>query len=161
MQKVKTSLYLGMFAFALSSSAQPAFAQTAVAPAPAATPKKIEPVKELSMLDDKIGTGTEAVADKMVTVQYTSWLYTYNPAKPDHKGRQFESSQDRGTPYTFKVGAGQVIKGWDQGIVGMKVGGRRTLIIPPDLAYGPRGMGRGVIPPNAPIYIEVELLDVK
>ncbi len=112
----------------------------------------------LKMTDVKQGTGAEAVPGKTVVVHYTGWLY--DAAKPDHKGQKFDSSRDRGDPFDFPLGAGHVIKGWDQGVAGMKVGGQRTLVIPPDLGYGARGAG-GVIPPNATLVFDVELLDVK
>ncbi len=112
----------------------------------------------LQMTDVKQGTGAEAVAGKTVVVHYTGWLY--DESKPDHKGTKFDSSRDRNEPFDFPLGAGHVIKGWDQGVAGMKVGGQRTLIIPPELGYGARGAG-GVIPPNATLLFDVELLDVK
>ena len=107
--------------------------------------------------DVKLGTGAEAVAGNNVSVHYTGWLY--EEAAPGHKGAKFDSSRDRGNPFQFPLGAGRVIKGWDQGVVGMKVGGQRTLVIPPELGYGARGAG-GVIPPNATLLFEVELLGV-
>jgi len=157
MFKIKTLLRFGLFALAVSSSSYPAFAQTAAQPI---TPK-IKPITELGILEDKIGTGAEAVEGNIVTMHYTAWLYSYSPRKPDHKGRQFDSTVARNQPDTFTLGSGKKIKGIDQGVAGMKVGGKRTLIIPPDLAYGPRGIGRGAIPPNTPMLFEVELLDVK
>jgi len=115
-------------------------------------------VTELIKQDGKVGTGAEAVAGRNVTVHYTGWLY--DPARPDHKGAKFDSSRDRNEPFAFDLGAGQVITGWDQGVAGMKVGGQRTLTIPPNMGYGARGAG-GVIPPNATLLFDVELLDVK
>ena len=109
------------------------------------------------MIDHKIGTGAEAVAGKTVSVHYTGWLF--DEAAPDQKGKKFDSSRDRGDPFGFPLGGGRVIAGWDQGVAGMKVGGQRTLIIPPELGYGARGAG-GVIPPNATLVFDVELLGV-
>ena len=109
------------------------------------------------MSDTKIGTGAEAVAGNTVTVHYTGWLF--DAAAPDNKGQKFDSSRDRGDPFQFPLGAGRVIAGWDQGVAGMKVGGQRTLVIPPELGYGARGAG-GVIPPNATLVFDVELLGV-
>ena len=105
----------------------------------------------------KAGTGDEAVAGKEVTVHYTGWLF--DPGKPDSKGRKFDSSRDRGEPFSFPLGMGHVIRGWDEGVLGMKVGGQRTLTIPPEKGYGARGAG-GVIPPNATLLFDVELLGV-
>ncbi|MCX8520206.1 MAG: FKBP-type peptidyl-prolyl cis-trans isomerase [Rhodoferax sp.] len=108
----------------------------------------------LQYSDTTQGSGTEAVAGKRVQVHYTGWLY------PDgSQGAKFDSSKDRGTPFAFNLGAGMVIKGWDEGVQGMKVGGTRTLIIPAELGYGVRGAG-GVIPPNACLKFDVELLAV-
>jgi len=115
-------------------------------------------VAELVKTDVVVGEGAEATAGKTVSVHYTGWLY--DEAAPDHKGKKFDSSRDRGEPFDFTLGAGQVIKGWDQGVTGMKVGGQRTLIIPPGLGYGSLGAG-GVIPPNATLVFDVELLGVR
>lgn len=109
------------------------------------------------MIDHMIGTGTEAVAGKNVTVHYTGWLF--DDAALENKGQKFDSSRDRNDPFQFRLGAGMVIAGWDQGVAGMKIGGQRTLIIPPELGYGARGAG-GVIPPNATLVFDVELLGV-
>lgn len=98
------------------------------------------------------GTGAEAVPGNNVTVHYTGWLY-----QDGQLGAKFDSSKDRDEPFIFALGAGMVIKGWDEGVAGMKVGGARTLIIPPGLGYGARGAG-GVIPPNATLKFDVELL---
>ena len=115
-------------------------------------------VKELMKQDSKVGTGAEAVPGRQVTVHYTGWLY--DEGRADHKGRKFDSSRDRNDPFPFRLGGGEVIPGWDQGVAGMRVGGQRTLTIPPDLAYGARGAG-GVIPPDATLVFDVELLDVR
>jgi FKBP-type peptidyl-prolyl cis-trans isomerase FkpA len=115
-------------------------------------------VMQLQKTDVKQGTGAEAIAGKAVIVHYTGWLY--DPAAPGQKGAKFDSSRDRQVPFGFILGAGKVIRGWDEGVVGMKVGGQRTLIIPPDMAYGSRGAG-GVIPPDATLIFDVELIEVK
>jgi FKBP-type peptidyl-prolyl cis-trans isomerase FkpA len=107
----------------------------------------------LQIEDVTVGAGDEAAAGGRVSVHYTGWLYDNGQA-----GRKFDSSKDRGQPFDFPLGAGQVIGGWDEGVQGMKVGGTRRLIIPPQLGYGSRGAG-GVIPPNATLLFEVELLD--
>jgi FKBP-type peptidyl-prolyl cis-trans isomerase FkpA len=106
--------------------------------------------------DLRAGTGAEATTGKPLSVHYTGWLY--DPSAPDQKGAQFDSSVG-GAPFSFVLGAGMVIPGWDKGFDGMKVGGRRKLIIPPDLGYGERGAG-GVIPPNATLIFEMELMGV-
>ncbi len=108
----------------------------------------------LKYIDHKVGTGVVAEKGNMVEVHYTGWLY-----ENGKRGAKFDSSVDHGAPFKFKLGAGMVIKGWDEGVQGMKVGGKRELIIPPNLAYGDRGAG-GVIPPNATLDFEVELLKV-
>ena len=108
----------------------------------------------LGINDLKAGSGDTAAAGKHVTVHYTGWL-----SEKGARGRKFDSSKDRGEPFAFPLGAGQVIRGWDQGVAGMKVGGTRELTIPPELGYGARGAG-GVIPPNATLIFEVELLEV-
>jgi FKBP-type peptidyl-prolyl cis-trans isomerase len=110
----------------------------------------------LKYTDTKIGDGTVARAGNKVSVNYTGWLYNNNT-----KGAKFDSSLDRGQPFQFTLGQHQVIPGWDEGVAGMKVGGKRTLIIPPELAYGARGAGGGVIPPNATLMFDVDLLQVQ
>ena len=114
-------------------------------------------VAELQRIDAVVGTGTEATPGTLVSVHYTGWLY--DEKAPQQRGKKFDSSVDRGEPFNFKLGAGQVIRGWDEGVAGMKVGGKRTLLIPAWLGYGSSGAG-GVIPPNASLVFEVELLDV-
>ena len=115
-------------------------------------------ITELIKIDDRVGSGNEAATGRQVTVHYTGWLY--DEGRDGHKGKKFDSSRDRNEPFAFRLGAGEVIRGWDEGVAGMKVGGRRTLTIPPDLGYGPSGAG-GVIPPNATLVFDVELLDVR
>jgi FKBP-type peptidyl-prolyl cis-trans isomerase FkpA len=115
-------------------------------------------VTELIKTDAKPGTGAEATSGQNVTVHYTGWLY--DETKTDKKGSKFDSSRDRNEPFTFRLGGGEVIRGWDEGVAGMKVGGQRTLTIPPQYGYGARGAG-GVIPPNATLVFDVELLGVQ
>ena len=109
----------------------------------------------LQYTDTTTGSGTEALAGRDVSVHYTGWLH--DPTADDGRGRKFDSSKDRGVPFEFDLGAGMVIRGWDEGVQGMKVGGTRVLVIPPELGYGAYGAG-GVIPPNATLVFEVELL---
>ena len=116
------------------------------------------PLSELHKIDSLEGDGETAKRGSSVTVHYSGWLY--DPSKPQGKGTKFDSSKDRGQTFQFGLGRGMVIQGWDQGVEGMKVGGNRTLIIPPDLGYGSRGAG-GVIPPNATLLFDVELINVE
>ena len=140
-----TALVLtGMISMTSDDSAS---AQSAVKPVTTAT--------GLQMIDTKVGTGASPRINQTAVVHYTGWLYE-NGAK----GKKFDSSVDRNEPFEFPVGAGRVIRGWDEGVASMKVGGKRTLIIPPALGYGARGAG-GAIPPNATLLFDVELLDVK
>ena len=110
----------------------------------------------LKYIDVKPGTGASPQTGQTCVMHYTGWLY-----ENGKKGAKFDSSVDRGQPFEFKIGMGQVIRGWDEGVATMKVGGKRTLIIPPDLGYGARGAGGGVIPPNATLIFDVELLGIK
>ena len=139
-----------------------AFGLAALAPAVSAqstssTSKQDAVVTELKKIDVKPGTGAEAVSGRPVMVHYTGWLY--DPAAAEGKGKKFDSSRDRGLPFGFFLGEGKVIKGWEEGVKGMKVGGKRELIIPPSIGYGARGFGP--IPPNATLNFEIELLGVK
>ena len=109
-------------------------------------------------IDDKtVGSGAEAQSGQRVQVHYTGWLH--QPDAADQRGAKFDSSKDRGQPFGFNLGGGEVIRGWDEGVKGMKVGGTRVLTIPPEMGYGARGAG-GVIPPNATLVFEVELIGV-
>ncbi|MBL8520121.1 MAG: FKBP-type peptidyl-prolyl cis-trans isomerase [Betaproteobacteria bacterium] len=143
----------------------PTGATTQAAPQPPATPPKIlkmtdalpTEVTDLTLIDQQVGEGKTATSGN-VTVHYTGWLY--DPKAKDGKGNKFDSSVDRKEPFTFPLGGGRVIKGWDQGVAGMKEGGKRTLLIPPSFGYGARGAG-GVIPPNATLIFDVELIAVK
>jgi len=138
---ISTLVISGIFTMA---SAQNNSSPTKVTGKPTTTASGLE------YWDINVGTGTTAAAGKTVKVHYTGWLTT---------GKKFDSSLDRGQPFSFPLGGGQVIRGWDEGVAGMKVGGKRQLRIPPDLGYGSRGAG-GVIPPNATLIFDVELLDV-
>jgi len=115
-------------------------------------------ITSLQVADTKPGNGAQAATGKRVTVHYSGWLY--DAKAPDRHGKKFDSSRDRNEPFSFRLGAGEVILGWDQGVAGMKVGGTRTLIIPSDLGYGARGAG-SAIPPHATLVFDVELLEVK
>ncbi|MBI2278556.1 MAG: FKBP-type peptidyl-prolyl cis-trans isomerase [Candidatus Brennerbacteria bacterium] len=106
----------------------------------------------LKIEDIVAGTGVEAVAGKLISVHYTGWLAD---------GKKFDSSYDHGAPFSFQLGSGQVIKGWDEGVAGMKVGGKRKLTIPPELGYGGANVGGGLIPPNSTLVFEVELLSLE
>ncbi len=122
------------------------------------TSPTILPGAPFSTTDVRVGTGADATAGRRVTVNYTGWIY--DPARPENKGQQFDSSVGAGRqPFPFTLGTGAVIRGFDQGVTGMKVGGLRRVTIPPDLAYGSAGSG-GVIPPNATLVFDIELLDV-
>jgi peptidylprolyl isomerase len=121
----------------------------------AAQSKPVTTPSGLQMTDTAVGSGAQPKQGQTAVVHYTGWLYTNG-----QKGKKFDSSVDRGQPFEFPVGAGRVIKGWDEGVATMKVGGKRTLVIPPQLGYGERGAG-GVIPPNATLIFDVELLGVK
>ena len=114
-------------------------------------------ITSLQITDGTVGAGATATPGTEVRVHYTGWLC--DPKAADKRGRKFDSSRDHGEPFSFRLGAGQVIRGWDQGDAGMKVGGTRTLIIPAELGYGARGAG-GAIPPNVTLVFDVELLGV-
>ena len=122
------------------------------------TGASVSGITTLQVTDTVAGTGTQAFAGRIVTVHYTGWLYS--ATAEGNRGTKFDSSRDRNEPYRFPLGAGQVIRGWDDGVPGMRVGGQRTLIIPPSLGYGTRGSGE-VIPPNATLVFEIELLAVE
>jgi peptidylprolyl isomerase len=134
-------------------------AMLALAATLTATPTRAQPVMTtadgLKIIDTQPGTGASPQTGQTCVMHYTGWLYENGT-----KGKKFDSSVDRGTPFEFKIGVGQVIRGWDEGVATMKVGGKRTLIIPPELGYGARGAG-GVIPGNATLIFDVELLGVK
>ncbi len=126
-----------------------------VVPQIAGAQETVTTASGLSYIDTKPGSGPAAKAGQNAVVHYTGWLYVNGV-----KGAEFDSSRVRDQSFTFPLGAGRVIRGWDEGIAGMRKGGQRTLIIPPDLAYGPAGAG-GVIPPNATLLFEVELIEIR
>lgn len=139
-------------AFAFTNSPYTASAaEAATTTAEPSAMSEITTASGLKYVEVTVGDGLEAVKGKTVSVHYTGWLLD---------GKKFDSSKDRGKPFDFSLGSGQVIRGWDEGVAGMKVGGARKLTIPPELGYGPRGAG-GVIPPNATLVFEVELLGVR
>ncbi len=157
---MRKALILSMALAAALAATASADEKTTPAPGAANPEKKSESkmTKTSSGLqyeDTKVGTGASPQKGQTCVMHYTGWLWE-NGAK----GTKFDSSLDRGTPFSFPIGQGRVIKGWDEGVATMKVGGKRTLLIPPDLGYGSRGAG-GVIPPNATLIFEVELLEIK
>ena len=139
-------------ALGLTIAAQPVAAQPAAKPGAAASAPTA-----LTVIDRKVGDGATAEANTPLAMHYTGYLW--DAAAPDNKGKKFDSSVDRKVPFGFILGAGRVIKGWDEGVAGMKVGGQRTLIIPPDKGYGANGAG-DAIPPNATLVFDVELMGV-
>ena len=146
---ISTSIFLTACG---SNSSQDSKSTDTAAPAMSRTSESFQ------KLDSVVGTGATADAGQTVTVHYTGWLF--DAGATDNKGKKFDSSVDRGKPFVFPLGAGRVIKGWDEGFEGMKVGGKRTLIIPSDMGYGTRGAG-SAIPPNATLLFDVELLGVE
>lgn len=151
MLKTKACFYFGIFVFVMLFQAPPAFSETESEPAR---------VTALVVTDTRLGDGTIAISDAdgsdKVVVHYTGWIY--DAKAPDHKGKKYYSTVDRNSPLTIKLGAVLPTKGLNQSIAGMKVGGKRTLTIPPELAYG--SMGKGIIPPNSALVVDVELLNV-
>ena len=123
-----------------------------------AAPKTMVAAPGFQKLDTTVGDGAVAEAGQTVSVHYTGWLY--EPEAEDNRGTKFDSSIDRGQPFKFPLGGGRVIKGWDEGVAGMQVGGKRTLIIPAEMGYGARGAGKK-IPPNATLLFDVELLGIE
>ena len=122
------------------------------------TTKEENKMTEFTTIDNQLGEGREAEKGLTITVHYSGWIYDEN--EDDKKGNKFDSSKDRNEPFTFVLGVGQVIKGWDDGFAGMKIGGTRTIIIPSEMGYGSRGAG-SVIPPNADLIFDVELLGIQ
>ena len=136
----------------LAQDNKPVTSSTAASPA-------ASPDSGLKIIDVTEGTGKVAEKGKAAMVQYTGWLYDEKAA--DKKGKQFDTSSNRGLPFGFVVGVGRVIKGWDEGVPGMKVGGKRTLIIPAAMAYGDKDVGNGLIPANSTLVFDIELVEVK
>ena len=157
---IKMKLHLAFALIAISSSSL-LHAQTTPATPAFSTPAPNTPaplhITALGKIDTEVGTGAEAVYGSQVEVHYTGWLY--DPKAPNLHGAKFDSSRTSGNPFTFQVGGRQVIKGWDLGVVGMKVGGKRTLMIPSYLGYSTAGSG--AIPPNTHLVFDIELLSVK
>ncbi len=137
---------------------------TTIPPAPVVPPSPPYPstATELVKLDSVVGTGTVAATGSTTRVHYTGWLFVSGAnGAPGTKGKKFDSSLDRNDPFEFTIGQGRVIGGWEQGVAGMAVGGKRTLIIPPALGYGNRDVGGGLIPANSILLFEIELLGVR
>ena len=153
----RNSARVAMAAIVAFAFGHAAIAESATSAAQGVSKLDAQP-DNLQKIDVKQGTGAEAVAGHNVVVHYTGWLY--DASKPDSHGAKFDSSRDRNAPFRFPLGAGRVIKGWDEGVAGMQVGGQRTLVIPPEYGYGARGAGN-VIPPNATLIFDVELLAVE
>jgi FKBP-type peptidyl-prolyl cis-trans isomerase len=148
---------------AAPAAAAPATADTSAAPAPEPVADATAPTGTETMAMQKIelapGAGAEIKSGQTALVHYTGWLY--DAAAPENKGNKFDSSVDRNEPFEFDVGKGQVIKGWDEGVVGMKVGGKRRLVIPPEMGYGARGAGGGLIPGGATLVFDVQLVEIR
>jgi len=145
------------------AAAAPTSAANSAAPAPEPVADATAPTGTEAMAMQKIelapGAGAEIKSGQTALVHYTGWLY--DAAAPENKGNKFDSSVDRDEPFEFDVGKGQVIKGWDEGVVGMKVGGKRRLIIPPEMGYGARGAGGGLIPGGATLVFDVQLVEIR
>lgn len=151
---------------AADEAAGTARGEAGAADAPAARAEPVVPRVQVTeagpqlLIEDlRPGTGIEAAPGMQLAVHYTGWLH--EPAALGYRGRQFDSSRDRGSPLVFPLGAGRVIRGWEVGLIGLRVGGLRRLVIPPELAYGRRDVGNGLIPPNSTLVFEVELLGVE
>ena len=154
---IASAIALGAVAIVTASSVSlsPAIAQAPQKKMAPASGKTMTTASGLQIEDSQVGTGATPAKGQTCVMHYTGWLYENGV-----KGKKFDSSVDRNEPFEFPIGMSRVIKGWDEGVASMKVGGKRTLIIPPDLGYGARGAG-GVIPPNATLIFDVELLGVK
>jgi FKBP-type peptidyl-prolyl cis-trans isomerase FkpA len=155
MKTTLTFIASALLTLAACSRDQPATDQQASSP----PPPPPAPITELQRIDLHVAPGEGISQGQVAVVHYTGWLY--EPGAPENKGKKFDSSRDRGQPLRFTIGAGQVIKGWEEGVQGMRVGSQRRLIIPSHLAYGERGAGGGVIPPNAMLLFDIELLAIE
>ena len=149
---ISTTMIIGLLSIPLITACQP---QEGTGMPENADGAQITGLQITDVID---GDGLTAEAGQEVVVHYTGWLY--DPEEPKNRGEKFDSSVDRGDPFSFPLGAGRVIRGWDEGFAGMRIGGKRVLVIPPDMGYGARGAGV-VIPPHATLMFEVELLDIK
>lgn len=150
---VATSIFVALTLGACGSNANSEAKSVEVA-----APKTVVAAPSFQKIDTTVGEGDVAEAGQTVSVHYTGWLY--DTSEEENRGEKFDSSVDRGQPFEFPLGAGKVIKGWDEGVAGMQIGGKRTLIIPAEMGYGARGAG-GKIPPNATLLFDVELLGIK
>ena len=159
MKNTRPSLILaGVAAALLAAACSNDVPSTARRPVDAAAPEAA-PITELQKTDIVTGAGEGISSGRQAVVHYTGWLY--DPSAPDRKGKQFDSSRERGKPFRFVIGGGGVIKGWEEGVQGMQPGGQRQLIIPASLGYGEQGAGGGQIPPNATLLFDIELLAIE
>ena len=158
LMRIAPALTLVLLTAACSADDSKGEAPATTSPPPAAATTATAPPTELVITEISEGQGAAVQAGQIAVVHYTGWLY--DPAAGEHKGQKFDSSLDRNEPFAVPLGAGQVIAGWDQGVPGMKVGGKRRLTIPPHLAYGDSGAG-GVIPPGATLVFDVELVRIE
>jgi FKBP-type peptidyl-prolyl cis-trans isomerase FkpA len=155
MKTTLTFIAAALLTLTACSRDQPATEQQASSP----PPPPAAPITELQRIDLHVAPGEGISQGQVAVVHYTGWFY--EPGAPEDKGKKFDSSRDRGQPLRFTIGAGQVIKGWEEGVQGMRVGSQRRLVIPSHLAYGERGAGGGVIPPNATLLFDIELLGIE
>jgi len=159
MRNYCTVMLFGLLVACGSGTTSTSAPETATSPSsPQTTALPSGAITELTMVDTLVGDGASAQAGMTAAVHYTGWLY--DEQAEDRRGTRFDSSLDRGQPFAFLIGTGQVIRGWDEGVAGMNVGGKRLLFLPPEYGYGARGAGN-VIPPNATLTFEVELLELR
>jgi len=158
MKTISSSSVLAVFSLALVLSACGGKADKEAKSVEVPAPKVAAEKPSFQKIDSVVGEGTVAITGQTVSVHYTGWLY--DPKAEKNRGEKFDSSLDRGQPFQFPLGAGRVIKGWDEGVAGMKIGGKRTLIIPPEMGYGDRGAG-AIIKPGSTLLFDVELLGIQ